>query len=229
VFASRVVTAVATGAFLSVAAVVATTAAGPERGTRAMGVMMSGMGLAVVAGVPLGSWIGQAIGWRGIFKVLPALAIIVAGIDWRLEAFVPLVLVGFCAGALTGTVLAGRLGDRRPLTTFLGIGISAAAVVALFLPLPNVAGAVIALIVLLGLTGMGVTAIATPLAVRFAQRDPALAAALAVSAFNVCIALATWLAGIALDPALVPSPQPPSALPSPGAWPRSPSPGAGST
>lgn len=256
VLASRVATAIATGAFLSVAAIVATTAAGPARATRAMGVMMSGMGLAIVAGVPLGSWLGQSIGWRGIFWILAALAVLVAAVIWRLapreqastepvtirsqasilrsgrmwlvltatalisggllavysyvsplltdgagipEALVPLVLVGFGLGALTGTILAGRFGDRRPLTTFLAIGVATTVVVALIIPLTSIAAAVIPLIVLLGLTGMGVASIATPLAVRFGHRGPALAAALTVSAFNVGIAAGTWLAGSALE------------------------------
>jgi predicted MFS family arabinose efflux permease len=58
------------------------------------------------------------------------------------------------------------------------------------------------LVILLGFTGMGVTAIATPLAVRFGHSGPSLAAALTVSAFNVGIAAATWLAGVALDSTL---------------------------
>lgn len=74
VLVARIVTAVATGAFWSVASVVATTAAGPARSTRALGVMMSGVGLATVAGVPLGSFAGQVLGWRGTFWGLAVLA-----------------------------------------------------------------------------------------------------------------------------------------------------------
>ncbi|WP_222126927.1 MFS transporter [Curtobacterium pusillum] len=75
---ARVITAVATGAFWSVASVVATTAAGPARSSRALGVMMSGVGLATVAGVPLGSLAGQVIGWRGSFWALAVLAAVAA-------------------------------------------------------------------------------------------------------------------------------------------------------
>ena len=50
VLAARVITALAAGAFWSVAAAVATTAAGPANSSRALGVMMSGVGLATVAG-----------------------------------------------------------------------------------------------------------------------------------------------------------------------------------
>jgi len=255
VVGARVITALATGAFLSVAAVVATSAAGPRAGSRAMGVMMSGMSLAIVAGVPLGSWVGQAIGWRGIFWSLAALAGLAALVIGRfappeerrdvvpvrsqlgvlrqgnlwlvlaatalvsggfLAAYsyisplltertglsagsVPLVLVGFGIGALVGTIAAGRFGDRKPLTTFLSIAVGSGLVVLLLIPLSSYALLTVVLVVLLGLTGMAVTSIATPLAVRFGHSGPALAAALTVSAFNVGIAAGSWLAGLALD------------------------------
>ncbi|MEV7455714.1 MFS transporter [Pseudarthrobacter oxydans] len=258
VLIARVITALATGAFLSMAAVVATSAAGPENASRAMGVMMSGMGLAIVAGVPLGSFIGQAIGWRGIFwalAILAALAAVVIGkfapADERQEAVtlrsqlgvlregklwlvlattalvsggflaaysyisplltertgisevaVPLLLVGFGIGALLGTVVAGRTGDRKPLATYFAIGAGSALVLLMLIPLSTFVVPTIVLVILLGFTGMGVTAIATPLAVRFGHSGPSLAAALTVSAFNVGIAAATWLAGVALDSTL---------------------------
>ena len=81
---ARVITAFATGTFWSVASVVATTAAGPAAGSRALGVMMSGVGLAAVAGVPLGSFAGQLIGWRGSFWALAALAVLAAAVIGRL-------------------------------------------------------------------------------------------------------------------------------------------------
>ncbi|MCU1530311.1 MAG: transporter [Frondihabitans sp.] len=83
VLCARVLTAVATGAFWSVASVVATSAAGPARSSRALGVMMSGVGLATVAGVPLGSLSGQLVGWRGSFWALAVLAAIAAVVIGR--------------------------------------------------------------------------------------------------------------------------------------------------
>jgi DHA1 family inner membrane transport protein len=78
VVVARVLTAIATGAFWSVASVVATTASGPARSSRALGVMMSGVGLATVAGVPLGTLAGQLVGWRGSFWILAGLAAVAA-------------------------------------------------------------------------------------------------------------------------------------------------------
>jgi len=258
VLVARVITAVATGAYLSVAAVVATSAAGPANSSRAMGVMMSGMGIAIVAGVPLGSFVGQAIGWRGIFWALSGLAIVAAVIIgamapnersrevvtmrsqlgilreprlWLVlaatalvsggflaaysyisplltgrtgltDVAVPLLLVGFGVGAFVGTTVAGRFGDRAPLATYFAIAGGSALVLLLLIPLSGLAVPTVVLVILLGFTGMGVTAIATPLAVRFGHAGPSLAAALTVSAFNVGIAAGTWLAGVALESSL---------------------------
>lgn len=72
---ARFVTALATGAFYAVGFVIATTAAGPERSTRAVGMIMGGLTLSNVLGVPIGSFAGQAIGWRGPFWALAAAVI----------------------------------------------------------------------------------------------------------------------------------------------------------
>jgi DHA1 family inner membrane transport protein len=48
--------------------------------------MISGVGLATVVGVPLGSWAGQQIGWRGAFWALAVLAALAALVIGR---FVP--------------------------------------------------------------------------------------------------------------------------------------------
>ncbi|WP_406006293.1 MFS transporter [Streptomyces sp. NBC_00637] len=74
VLLARVVTALATGAFWSVGFVVATRAAGPRDATRATGVMIGGLTLANVVGVPIGSFAGRFTGWRGPFWALAVLS-----------------------------------------------------------------------------------------------------------------------------------------------------------
>lgn len=76
--AARFVTAMATGAFWAVAAVVATRIAGPTASSRALGIVLGGGMLANVLGVPLGAFGGQLIGWRGPIWALAALALITA-------------------------------------------------------------------------------------------------------------------------------------------------------
>jgi predicted MFS family arabinose efflux permease len=83
VLIARVLTALVTGMFWSVAAVVATTAAGPAASSKALGLLMSGTGLATVVGVPLGSLAGQVVGWRGSFWGLAVLSALSAGVIAR--------------------------------------------------------------------------------------------------------------------------------------------------
>src|SRR3954452_2614536 len=66
--AARVLTAVVTGAFWSVASVVATRAAGPAASSRALGVMGSGVAFATVLGVPLSSLPGSHLGWDAAYR-----------------------------------------------------------------------------------------------------------------------------------------------------------------
>ncbi|MFD7311744.1 MFS transporter [Promicromonospora sp. NPDC059942] len=71
---ARFVTALATGAFWAVAAVVAAREAGPALGSRAISVVGAGGSLATVLGVPLGALVAQAVGWRGTFWALAVAA-----------------------------------------------------------------------------------------------------------------------------------------------------------
>jgi DHA1 family inner membrane transport protein len=81
---ARFVTAVATGAFWAVAGLVAAESAGPGASSRSMGVVQSGGMLATVIGVPLGSFAGQLVGWRGPFWALAVLAAIASVVILRL-------------------------------------------------------------------------------------------------------------------------------------------------
>ncbi|MFE3149468.1 MULTISPECIES: MFS transporter [unclassified Streptomyces] len=67
-------TAIATGAFWAVANVAATRAAGQAANAHALGLVGAGAMLANVVGVPLGTFAGQLMGWRGPFWALTALA-----------------------------------------------------------------------------------------------------------------------------------------------------------
>lgn len=89
ILGARFVTALATGAFWAVAAVVGAKAAGPAASSRALGIVLGGGMLANVIGVPLGAFAGQAIGWRGTFWALAALALPAAIIVYRRVAADP--------------------------------------------------------------------------------------------------------------------------------------------
>ncbi|XGU18368.1 MFS transporter [Rhodococcus sp. 3Y1] len=83
ILGARFLTAVATGAFWAVAAVVGAKRQA-RRLPRALGIVLGGGMLANVIGVPLGALAGQSIGWRGPFWALAALALAAAAVVHRL-------------------------------------------------------------------------------------------------------------------------------------------------
>lgn len=70
----RVVTAVATGGFWAVAAVVTVSSVAPSARARALSWLLGGLTVANVAGIPLGTVVGQALGWRAAFGAVAVLA-----------------------------------------------------------------------------------------------------------------------------------------------------------
>lgn len=98
--AARVLTALTHGTFFGIGAVVATGLVAPDRKASAIAIMFTGLTLATVLGVPFGTWLGQAFGWRATFWAvtlvgLVALAVIALLIpkdkaapqpsDWRAD------------------------------------------------------------------------------------------------------------------------------------------------
>lgn len=82
--ASRLVSALATGAFWTVAAVVAVAITPLGASARALARLIGGMTLANIIGVPLGTWIGQALGWRTTFWAVAVVAALAALAVWAL-------------------------------------------------------------------------------------------------------------------------------------------------
>lgn len=62
-----VLTAFAHGTFFGVGSVVATTLVASDRRASAIAIMFTGLTVANVLGVPFGTWLGQAFGWRSTF------------------------------------------------------------------------------------------------------------------------------------------------------------------
>lgn len=74
--AARVVTAVAHGAFFGVGAVVASSLVPQEKRARAIAIMFGGLTIATIAGVPLGTLLGQHFGWRVAFLSIAVLGLV---------------------------------------------------------------------------------------------------------------------------------------------------------
>lgn len=65
--AARLLTALAHGTFFGVGSVVATGLVPPSKKASAVAIMFTGLTVANILGVPSGTWLGQAYGWRTTF------------------------------------------------------------------------------------------------------------------------------------------------------------------
>ncbi|PRZ40788.1 DHA1 family chloramphenicol resistance protein-like MFS transporter [Antricoccus suffuscus] len=74
----RVIAAAATGGYWAVAAVTAVKASPVEVRARALAMLVGGLTIANVAGVPLGTLLGQHLGWRSAFLAVGLLALAAA-------------------------------------------------------------------------------------------------------------------------------------------------------
>jgi DHA1 family inner membrane transport protein len=73
--AARVLTAFAHGTFFGVGSVVATSLVPPDRKASAIAIMFTGLTVANILGVPFGTWLGQAYGWRATFWAVTLIGI----------------------------------------------------------------------------------------------------------------------------------------------------------
>ena len=72
---ARVVTGLAHGVFFSIGATIATQLVAKEKAAQAIAMMFTGLTVALVTGVPLGTFIGQHWGWQTTFLVVSALGV----------------------------------------------------------------------------------------------------------------------------------------------------------
>ncbi|PWH06351.1 MFS transporter [Brachybacterium endophyticum] len=72
----RIVAALCHGAFFGIGAVVAADLVDPGRRGQAISIMFAGLTIANVAGVPLGTFLGQAAGWRSTFWAITVIGVI---------------------------------------------------------------------------------------------------------------------------------------------------------
>lgn len=73
---ARILTGLAHGVFFSIGSMIATSLVSKDKEASAIAIMFTGLTVALVTGVPLGTWIGQHFGWRATFLVVSALGLI---------------------------------------------------------------------------------------------------------------------------------------------------------
>jgi DHA1 family inner membrane transport protein len=74
------------GGYFGVASLVAASMVGPERRGRAIALVLSGLPIANVVGVPAATWLGQTLGWRASYWVVAGLSLLTIAL---VLAFVP--------------------------------------------------------------------------------------------------------------------------------------------
>lgn len=74
--AARVLTGLAHGVFFSIGTTIATSLVPKEKAASAIALMFSGLTVALVTGVPLGTFIGQRFGWQTTFLAVAMLGVI---------------------------------------------------------------------------------------------------------------------------------------------------------
>lgn len=73
---ARILTGLAHGVFFSIGSTIATSLVPREKAASAIAIMFTGLTVALVTGVPLGTFIGQHFGWRETFLAVSALGVI---------------------------------------------------------------------------------------------------------------------------------------------------------
>ncbi|WP_238385048.1 MFS transporter [Nesterenkonia muleiensis] len=105
------------GAFFATAALMAAHMAGPTKRARAIAVVLSGIAIANLAGVPLVTWAGLEFGWRIMFIITAVLAV------------ATMVAVTFCAPKINPPASASVRGELKGLVNQqLWVGIALAVV-----------------------------------------------------------------------------------------------------
>ncbi|WP_445361621.1 MFS transporter [Microbulbifer sp. EKSA005] len=73
---ARILTGLAHGVFFSIGSTIATGLVSKDKEASAIAIMFTGLTVALVTGVPLGTWIGQHFGWRATFIAVAGLGVL---------------------------------------------------------------------------------------------------------------------------------------------------------
>jgi DHA1 family inner membrane transport protein len=124
--AARIVTALCHGAFFGLGAVVAAEVVPPQKKAQAIAMMFAGLTLANVLGVPFGTALGQALGWRSTFWAVVGIGVLAAA---ALVRWLPRDMPAPAASLLQE---ARRLGRAQVLLAMLISVVSSASLFSVF-------------------------------------------------------------------------------------------------
>jgi MFS transporter, DHA1 family, inner membrane transport protein len=110
VLVARFVAGLPHGAYFGVASLLAASLVPPERRGRAVSLVMLGLSVATVVGVPAGTWLGQGLGWRSAYWAVTVITLATAAM---ILLFVPA-----RSGDPTATVRGELSALRRPQVLF---------------------------------------------------------------------------------------------------------------
>lgn len=79
---SRFLAALPHGAYFGVASLLAARLMGPDKQGAGVALALSGLTVANVVGVPAGTWLGQAAGWRWAYVAVAAIFLLAFGLAW---------------------------------------------------------------------------------------------------------------------------------------------------
>jgi DHA1 family inner membrane transport protein len=79
---ARFVAGLPHGAFFGIAALAAAHLMGPQNRAKAVAHVLSGLTIATVLGVPIASWLGQALGWRSAFGLVVFIGVLTVIALW---------------------------------------------------------------------------------------------------------------------------------------------------
>jgi DHA1 family inner membrane transport protein len=102
------------GAFFGIAALVAARLLGPGNRAKAIAQVMTGLTVATVIGVPIASWLGQALGWRSAFALVVLIGLLTLA---AIAAWLPAV------GATHATSPLTELGALKRLQVWLALAV----------------------------------------------------------------------------------------------------------
>lgn len=82
--ATRFLSGLPHGAYFGIAALIAASVVSPQRRARSVGLVMLGLSIATVVGVPCAQWLGTRVSWRWGFAAVAVIAVLAALLVWRL-------------------------------------------------------------------------------------------------------------------------------------------------